>query len=316
MAKIAPDRKKSRRSAGLFTHLIIFLVCVVLMLAGKADISAMNSARGIIAGFFTPIAEMVSVPFRAIGIMADGIGNIAQLSEENIKLKEQVKQLQRWQHESQMLLAENRQLRALSNFPVPTGMKSISARIVAINADSFAHSVMIDAGAGKGIKKGATVTTEDGLVGIVVEVGRVYAQVLLITDLNAMIPVILSDTSWPVIAAGNNSHLLDLQFVPSQAELELGELVQTSGHGGVLPAGLPVGQVVQITENYIRVKPVVDIQRLRFVTVLIWPEENDMPSDKLFDQSYSPLPDEDNAFSLEGINAFGQRTGAAAEGDQ
>lgn len=316
MAKITTDRKKGRRSAGLFTHLIIFVACIVLMLAGKADISAMNSVRGLIAGFFTPIAEVVSVPFRAIGIMVDGIGNITQLREENIQLKQDISQLRRWQNEADMLLEENRQLRALSDFPVPMGMKSISARIVAINADSFAHSVMINVGAKQGIKKGATVATEDGLVGIVVEVGRFYAQVLLITDLNAMVPVILSDTSWPAVAAGNNSYTLDLRFVPAQAELKTGTLVQTSGHGGILPAGLPVGRVVQVTEDHIRVRPIVDFQRLRFVTVYMWPDDNDMPSDDLFRQSYSPQPKQENEFSLEGINAFGQRIGEAAEEDQ
>ena len=316
MAKITTDRKKGRRSAGLFTHLIIFVTCVVLMLAGKADISAMNSVRGVIAGFFTPIAEVVSVPFRAIGIMVDGIGNITQMREENIQLKEDVRQLHRWQNEADMLLAENRQLRALSDFPPPIGMQSISARIVAINADSFAHSVMINAGAKQGIRKGATVATEDGLVGIVVDVGHFYAQVLLITDLNAMVPVILSDTSWPAVAGGNNSYTLDLRFVPHQAELEAGMLVQTSGHGGVLPAGLPVGRIIQVTEDHVRIKPIVDFQRLRFVTVFMWPEDNDMPSDDILTQSYSPLPKQESEFSLEGINALGQRTGDAAGEDQ
>ena len=178
MPNMATERKKGRRSGGLFTHLIIFLVCVVLMLAGKADITAMNSLRSMVAGFFTPLAEAVSVPFRALGIMIDGIENVAQLREENNSLKEEVQQLRRWENEVAVLLAENRQLRALSKFPVPEGMNAVSARVIAINADSFAHAVMIDAGAKAGINKGDTVTTMDGLVGMVVEVGEFYAQVL------------------------------------------------------------------------------------------------------------------------------------------
>jgi len=316
LPNMATERKKGRRSGGLFTHLIIFLVCVVLMLAGKADITAMNSLRSMIAGFFTPLAEAVSVPFRALGIMIDGIENVAQLREENNSLKEEVQQLRRWENEVAVLLAENRQLRALSKFPVPEGMNAVSARVIAINADSFAHAVMIDAGAKAGINKGDTVTTMDGLVGMVVEVGEFYAQVLLITDLNAMIPVILSGTSWPAVTAGVNASLLDLRFVPAQAEIKQGELVQTSGHGGLIPAGLPVGKVVQITDQRIRVKPVVDLQRLSFVTVLSWPKENDMPRDDVSDQSYSPLPDDTNSFSLEGINAFGQKVGDAANEEQ
>ena len=311
LGKSAADHKKGRRAAGLTSYLAIFLVCIVLMLASRADWMGITSLRGMVAVFLTPLAEVVSVPFRAMSLAIEGIENIASMREENQRLKDALAQSTRAQNQVDILLAENRQLRALTSVPVPEGMEVVSARIIAVNSDSFAHSVMLDAGRHHGITKGATVTTVDGLVGIVVDVSAFYAQVLLISDLNMMVPVILSDSSWPAVTAGANASLLELRFVPVQAEVELGELVQTSGHGGVLPAGLPVGRVVQIADRAIYVEPIVDFARLSFVTVLNWAETNDRPQDPIFEQSYAPLPENDEGFSLEGRNALGQRVGDA-----
>ena len=311
LGKSAADRKKGRRSAGITSYLVIFLVCIVLMLASRADLMGTTTLRGMIAVFFAPLAEVVSVPFRAMSLMIEGIDNLASMREENQRLKDDLGAYTRAQNQLDILLAENRQLRALTSVPVPEGMEVVSARIIAINSDSFAHSVMLDAGSRHGIAKGAPVTTVDGLVGIVVDVSASYAQVLLISDLNMMVPVILSDSSWPAVTAGINGALLELRFVPAQAEVELGDLVQTSGHGGVLPAGMPVGRVVQIADKAIYVKPIVDFSRLSFVTVLNWAEGHERPRDPIFEQSFVPLPESDEGFSLEGFNALGQRVGDA-----
>ena len=100
------------------------------------------------------------------------------------------------------------------------------------------------------------------MVGIVIDVGLTHARVLMISDINARIPVILASSSWPGLTVGQNGQFLDLQFLPGEASPKVGELVLTSGHGGVLPNGLAVGRVDQIKDGKILVRPAVDFRNL------------------------------------------------------
>ena len=277
------------------------------MAVGKADISAMNSVRSVLSGFMMPVAQVVTVPVSIVASMVDGIGSFANMRQENIRLQEKVKHLERWQREATILRSENLRLQAVSKVLVPADMGAVSSRVIAINADSFAHSMMLTAGSKSGIRKGNAVTTSDGLVGMIIEVSPYYSRVLLLSDLNAMIPVILSETSWPAVTTGRNAPLLELRFLPQEANVKIGDTIQTSGHGGVLPAGLPVGRVVSNRRNTVTVKPFVDLQRLSYVTVLIWPDDGRDFSDDVLSQTYNPIPKDEDGFSFEGINALGQQ---------
>ena len=307
MARAQGDRKRGRKKNGITSHVLIFLICISLMTLGKADISAMNSIRTVMTGLVMPIADVVAVPIRAITSMVESAQAAAKLREENLKLREDVKRLSRWRLQAELLQSENRQLRSVSGVIVPQSTTAVSARVVAINADSFAHVVMINIGRDKGIRRGHAVTTTDGLVGMIIDVGARHSQVLLLTDINAMIPVILSSSSWPATTIGQNSTSLKLRFLPTEASIGVDELVQTSGHGGVLPAGIPVGRIRSINGDQIAVDPIVDLKRLSFVTVLVTEEDPGFSTKDLLNQAYSPLPEDEDAFSLQGLNALGQR---------
>lgn len=310
------NRKRSRKSNGYVVHGVIFFVCISLITLGKADISAMNSVRTVMTGLVAPIADIVSVPVKAAAGMIEGMQAVANLREENRRLEDQVKRLSRWRLKAEILQTENRQLRSVSNVIIPDEVRPVSTRVIAINADSFAHSVMINAGHDQGIKKGNAVTTSDGLVGMIVDVGSRHAQVLLLTDINALIPVILSSSSWPAISVGQNSTLLQLRFLPVEASISVDELVQTSGHGGVLPPGLPVGRVKSVNADTIVIEPVVDLQRLSFVTVLTTDKDPGFSVDDMLSQTFSPLPAQEDGFSLKGLNALGQRTETDVSGTE
>ena len=325
---LTKKERKKRQTASLGRHAIVFVICAVLIMFSKADIAGSNGLRNIFADFFAPIADAVVIPFRAVAALMEGVESIALMREENQRLTTEVAQLKQWRNQAEILQAENRELRALTQTAIPPGLTQRTARVIAINADSFAHVVMVNVGRRAGVEKGSAVVTKDGLVGMVIETGLFYAHVLLITDLNAMIPVMLTTDSWPGVAAGVNGDYLELRFLPSQASPRVGELVQTSGHGGVLPANLPVGRISAINNTgnnaggetkQIRISPTVDLRRLTYVTVLVWEEGNgrtvnDLNGfdgfgdfDDLTNQAYSPLPPADEEFSLEGINALGQR---------
>ena len=240
--------------------------------------------------------------------MLDNMAAVANLREENLRLKDDIERLRQWRRKAEILQSENRQLRSVSNVAIPEDTTPISARVIAVNADSFAHSVMVNVGEMAGIKKGNPAVTTAGLVGIVVDSGAKHAQILLITDINAMIPVILSLSSWPGATVGQNSKQLQLRFLATEAVPQLGELVQTSGHGGVLPPGIPVGRIAGINNRRITIQPVADLERLSFITILTTKNDTNFTVEALNNQRHSPLPKSDEGFSLEGINAIGQKT--------
>ena len=308
MANARGNKKRSKQSSGLTTHLFLFFASLALLLLGKADISAMNSVRSVLSGLTVPVVDVISVPFRAVYSMMDSMSSVANLREENLRLKEDIRRLQQHRRRAEVLQSENRELRSVSGAIIPPQATPVSARVVALNAGSFAHSVMVNVGAYAGVRKGNAVTTNDGLVGLVVDVGPKHSQILLITDINAMIPVILSASSWPATTAGLNTTLMALRFLPAEASSSVGDLVQTSGHGGVLPPGIPVGRIASIDGDRITVRPVVDLQRLSFVTILTMEEYPGYAIDDIFNQSYQSLPPDDDGFSLEGLNAVGTRT--------
>ena len=307
MARAQGDRKRGRKSNGISSHVIIFVICIIVMTLGKADISAMNSVRTVLTGLVTPIADLIAVPIRAATTMVESAQAAAKLREENLKLREDVKRLSRWRLQAELLQSENRQLRSINGVIIPENASPVSARVIAINADSFAHVVMLNVGHDAGIRRGHAVTTRDGLVGMIIDVGARHSQVLLLTDINAMIPVILSSSSWPATTVGQNSTTLKLRFLSTEALVAEDELVQTSGHGGVLPAGIPVGRVRSINNDQIYIDPIVDLKRLSFVTVLVTKDDPGYNTQELLNQAYSPLPETKDEFSLQGLNALGQR---------
>ena len=215
--------------------------------------------------------------------------------------------LKRWRRRAEILESENRQLRSVTGAATVENRTPITARAVTAPGGGFAHTVLIAIGSEKGIVQGNPVVTADGLVGIVIDVGRAYARVLLISDINARIPVILASSSWPGLTVGQNGPFLDLQFLPDEAKPEIGELVLTSGHGGVLPNGLPVGRVDQIKDGKIRVRPAVDFRHLSYLSVLVGGLDGIDNNNLDLADFYTPMPIDDSTRLLEGLNSSGKR---------
>jgi len=298
---------KARIRQRRIIHGVLILFSFSLMFLGKADLSALRNIRMGSSDFLAPVIDFVSAPIRGIETMVEGVRTVASLRAENVRLQGENDLLKRWRRRAEILESENRQLRSVTGAATIENRTPITARAVTAPGGGFAHTVLIAIGSEEGIVRGNPVVTADGLVGIVIDVGRAYARVLMISDINARIPVILSSSSWPGLTVGQNGQFLDLQFLPDEAQPKIGELVLTSGHGGVLPNGLPVGRVDQIEDGTIRVRPAVDLRNLNYVSVLTGGLEGIDNSNLDLADFYTPLPIDDTTRLLEGLNSSGQR---------
>ena len=299
------DKSKVRHRR--LVHVVLIALSFSLMFIGKADLVAMRDLRMSSNDFLAPVIDFVSAPIRGVETMAEGIRTVASLRAENVRLQAENDLLQRWRRRAEILESENQQLRSVTGTVSDENRSLITARAVTAPGGSFAHTILIAIGDESGIAAGDPVITSNGLVGIVYEVGRAYARVLMISDINARIPVMLASSSWPGLTIGRNGEYLELAFLPAEARPEVGELVLTSGHGGILPAGLAVGRVDWVDGEDIRVRPAVEFRNLGYVSVLIGGTEGVDRSDLSQGSFFTPLPIDDDKRLLEGLNASGTR---------
>ncbi len=299
------DKAKVRQRR--IAHGLLILLSFSLMFLGKADIAALNKLRTESNGFLAPLVDVVSAPIRGIETMIEGMRTVASLRAENVRLQAENEMLKRWRRRAEILESENRQLRSVTGAVTAINRVPITARAVTAPGGGFAHTVLLEHGSNDGIQRGNPVVTADGLVGIIIDVGRTYSRVLMISDINARIPVILASSSWPGLTVGKNAPYVELQFLPDEAEPKLGDLVLTSGHGGVLPSGIPVGRVEHVENGKILVNPAVDFRHLGYVSIMTGGLEGIDIGDLALDKFYTPLPVDERTRLLEGLNSAGQR---------
>ena len=120
--------------------------------------------------------------------------------------------------------------------------------------------------------------SEDGLAGMIVDVGELHSRMLLVTDLNAQILVLIGAAREPGITVGDNTNQPRILYLPQNNMVSPGDLVISSGHGGMLPAGLPVGTVSSVSEASTRIKPLVDWTHLEFVRIVNYAMQGVIPA--------------------------------------
>lgn len=301
----ASDKAKIRQRR--IGHTLLVVASFSLMFLGKADFNALRSARMGLNDFIAPVVDLLSAPVRGVETMVQGIRTVASLRAENVRLQAENAMLKRWRRRAEILESENRQLRSVAGAVSPDRRVALTARAVTAPGGTFAHTVLVANGSDQGIAAGNPVVTADGLVGLVVDVGAAYSRVLMISDINAQIPVILASSSWPGVTTGNNGPFLALRYLPEEVMPRVGELVLTSGHGGVLPAGVPVGRIDLVQDDYVRIKPAVDLRNLSYVSILVGGTDGIDTNNLELGEYYTPLPRDDDSRLFEGVNALGER---------
>jgi rod shape-determining protein MreC len=249
---------------------LFFLIAMAfsLMLLGKADNLLFERVRTGMTDVVTPILDVMSRPAEAVSAGINNLRELSRLREENARLREENAQLRHWETLARNASDQNAALSKLLNL-APDGVFSfVTARVIAESGGLFIRQMLVNAGGRDGIAKGQAVLAGEGLVGRIGAIGDRSARVLLITDLNSRIPVMLESSRVRAIMTGDNSARPKLVFMPPNSIAKAGDRVITSGHGGGLPVGLPVGEVVSVGDDGIRVRPFADLDRLEYLRVV------------------------------------------------
>src|SRR5262245_51460467 len=188
-----------------FGYLGLIAAAAGLMVLGKVEAPVVERVRTTVVDLLVPILEVMARPIRAVATLGDRMGAFGDLYAENRRLRDETEQLMQWQIIARQLEAENRSLRDLAHFVPEDAVSFVTARVVADVGGTFVRSILVTAGTRDGVAKGQTAMTGDGLVGRVGETGERASRVLLLTDLNSQIPVLLENSRERAILTGDNS---------------------------------------------------------------------------------------------------------------
>ena len=261
-----------------FAFLSLVAAAFALMLLGKGEIVVVERARTALLDVLAPVFDVLSRPAEVVSSTITEAGQILHVYRENRVLREEVARLERWQEAARRLDGENQALRSLLNFPADPQTRSITGRVIGDSGGSFVRTILVGVGSEQGVAKGQAAVTGEGLVGRVSEAGERSARILLITDLNSRIPVVVESSRTRAVLAGDNTARPRLLYLSPEARLSPGDRIVTSGHGGALPAGLPIGVVAEIGEHGVQVQPYADWTRLDFVRLLDYGLTGILPS--------------------------------------
>ena len=286
-------------------NFILILMCLFLVFLGKMDLVAVRNLKAFMSDFLGPISFLFNKPVKEIAEVLEDVKSAASLRDENIRFKSEIRRLNVWKSKTESQELELLELREILNVIPKKNNQIITGRIFTAAGGIFANTVLINVGEKDGIVIGQPAISSLGLVGYVINVGISSSRILLIIDINAMIPIYLTDSNWPAVVQGQNGGLLKIRFLSSEAIPVEGEVLETSGHGGQLPSGINVGNIVKSFSGNYYVKPTVNFQKLTYISII--KNFNSKYSSKKKFNGFAPLQKPIPSIGLKGINSSGTR---------
>jgi rod shape-determining protein MreC len=243
--KIARGRNSAQLPLAVFA-----ILAVVLVLVGRAQPALFNRARAYFSDWTSPVLEAARVPIDDVVTWLGGLDGVFVVYQENQRLKEQNARLRQWQNAALVLEERLKRYQRLLHAVPDADMAAVTAHVIGRGNRPFIDTMILDAGKRQGIKPGEAVVDERGLIGRVFLTGDHTSWVILLTDLNSRIPVVIEPGNIQAIMAGDNTSAPTLESSAQGAQPKNGEQIVTSGDGGLLPQGLPVGQVYFDGQSY------------------------------------------------------------------
>ena len=263
--------RRLRASFHLYRRLIVVIFFIVissfLMLMSFSESPLAIGIRGSVLTLGGPIMNILRAPLdwgeKGKSFLSSWVllhKHQEALQEENMSLREKISSLETLQE-------ENNTLRHLLHVTVPTKDPRLTVPVLAYPARPYGKNLLLNAGEEAGVQLNQVALYEKGLVGRVLHVNKKYAHVLLMTDVNSHIPVRIKGTSLGGILVGDNGPTLSIKYMDSTA-VKVGDIVETSGHGGIFPSHLPIGEVVKVAGDTIFVNAFCDLDHLSFVMLV------------------------------------------------
>ena len=267
-----------RQGTSALTKLCFFWALSFLLMVADAKFGVTQPLRATLATLLQPVERVLSLPVEGAQRAASYAQGLDDALAAEAAARVELARVAQQAHRAEQLNEENEQLRALLNMRPSLVPPSQAAEILYQASDLYSRKVIIDRGEKDGIVAGSPVVNERGVLGQVSRVYPLISEVTMLTDKDAAIPVLNSRTQARSAAFGiddgSGERGMELRFMASNADVQPGDVLTTSGIDGVYPPGVPVATVVAvdrvIDSGFARIalKPVAPSDAVRHVLVL------------------------------------------------
>ncbi len=212
----------------------------------------------------------------------NGYINLVNVQEENAALTEEVKRLRSEIIYLTEKAATGDRLSELLNLKVSPVINVAAARVIAKDPANWYEALVIDKGESEGIKPGMGVITTEGVIGRIVRTSPHYSRVLLLSDRNSAVAGLIQRTGYEGIVEGQQGKVLSLNYIMTDADVQNGDIIITSGTDGVFPRGIMIGRVntVEKPQNRlfqsVKLIPEANLPLVREVVVIKPPDSSDV----------------------------------------
>jgi len=267
MARDPYDATHTRPVRRLLVTVLVLLL-VALVLVWRIDNPRMERLRAAVVDRVVPNMEWAMAPVTGLARMVDDFQSYARLYEQNQELRRELQQMRAWREAALQLEQENARLLDLNRVRLDPELTFVTGIVTADSGSPFRRSVLLNVGARDGILDGWATMDGLGVVGRISGVGNRTSRVLLLTDSNSRVPVTIQPSGQQALVMGDNTQTPILEFLETPEDISAGDLIVTSGDGGLFPPGLLVGQVIETTDRRLRTRLAADMARLRFLRVM------------------------------------------------
>lgn len=257
------------------TRIFFFVLLSISVMVADTRFNALSEVRQAIATVIFPLQKLAYFPFSLRERIEQYVSDF-RLIEEIDHLRREYLSSRYDFFRLRALISENERLRALLGAAKQTEVQTVLTEILYVPRDPFSRKVTVGKGSSSGIKAGQIVMDDLGVIGQVTRTYPWTAEVALITDKNHLVPVQIERNSLRTVISGTGRNgELELRFLSISTDIREGDLLITSGIGGVYPPGLPVGRVTHIeydrSHKFARIicTPVAGVDRHRQVLVLV-----------------------------------------------
>ena len=264
----------SRRAQyGLFLGYVIavggILFALMLLVVAAVDPTGFTALKGAALDATHPVSAGGRSVVRFFEGIGSGVSNYFMAASENAELKKRLDSERRMIVEARAIGLENQRLKALLKLTQETQDPIAVTRVVGSTFTGPRRLATLSAGTSSGIQNGQPVRSPDGLIGRVIETGRWSARILLVSDGASNVPVRLVRDGTPALAAGHGDGTIDLRTLEvGKNPFRRGDILVTSGTGGVYPPNVPVAVVTSVEGDHTVARPIADPAALDFAIVL------------------------------------------------
>jgi len=254
-----------KKTLGLWLVVIIFLALFVFQ-------------PSIVTNLKTTLVDIIKFPLKVTHIILQEIKlflSSHSVYRENVALRKENDSLRQELLSSEELSKENKRLKKLLSFKQASAFTTVAARVIGRDSSNWISALIIDKGKKAGLQKGMPVINEVGLVGKIIEVGNFTSKMILINDPNLKVAGLIQQSRDEGIVSGTLHGKCKIYFLSLASEVNVDNVVITSGLGGVFPKGLLIGKVINVDEDpsglmkNCLIEPAANLSRLEEVLVIL-----------------------------------------------